>query len=215
MCPSGLISRASQSEAHTEHLRSTSVNPHDIRYHLNPWIKAECSKIVLIKPTKAPVFRLLAAYGHIWVFGAATSNKGPQITLHRKMWSNTLQWNRKTCSNTPHQIVLKRRFKKALRGTYRDTGKRQCVGEACVRAKLDLWALFTVMKRQTTPSPLDPTAEKIWLINWISDTKLLLGSWYDNVLSSHNKVDVGVPARLYCLSLIHRKKLPTFYSWAT
>lgn len=34
MCPWGLISPASQSEAHTEHLRSTRVNPHDIRYHL-------------------------------------------------------------------------------------------------------------------------------------------------------------------------------------
>lgn len=127
ICPSGLISRASQSEAHTEHLRSTRVNPRDIRYLLDSWIKAECSEIVLIKPTKAPVFRLLAAHGHIWALRSATSNKGPQITLHRKTWSNTLHWNRKKCSNTPHQIVLKKGdFKKALRGTYRDTGSAVC-----------------------------------------------------------------------------------------
>lgn len=43
----------------------------------------------------------------------------------------------------------------------------------CVRAKLDLWASFTVMERETTPTALTLTAEKIWLINLMIDTKLL------------------------------------------
>lgn len=43
----------------------------------------------------------------------------------------------------------------------------------CVRAKLDLRASFTVMERETTPSALTLTAEKIWLINLMIDTKLL------------------------------------------
>lgn len=54
------------------------------------------------------------------------------------------------------RLFLKRDLKKLKEEHIVTQGRGSVLATCtCVRAKLDLWALFTVMKRQTTPSPLN------------------------------------------------------------